>query len=232
MVYAYNDMALRRNLWKEIKEIYNHTRGPWDVMTDFSSVLYKEDRVGCPVTMAETRDFRQCYDTCCFQELRSTGAYYTWNNKQSLEDRVHSRIDRVLINMDWLSQLPVSMVHYMTEGLFDHSPAMINWENGNQRINRPFKYLNIWSMDPEFKVRVGDSWNNEIRGTIMYQLVGKLNMLKKVLQRLNRNKFSDIELKAEQAKEELEKCRKQIQRSPTNKSLFERSRNWQTIIGD
>lgn len=87
-------------------------------------------------------------------------------------------------------------------------------------------------MDPEFKVRVGDSWNNEIRGTIMYQLVGKLNMLKKVLQRLNRNKFSDIELKAEQAKEELEKCRKQIQRSPTNKSLFERSRNWQTIIGD
>lgn len=53
------------------------------------------------------------------------------------------------------------MVHYMTDGLFDHSPSMINWENGNQRINKPFKYSNMWSIDPEFNEKVGDSWNNE-----------------------------------------------------------------------
>ncbi|XP_016452665.2 uncharacterized protein LOC107777186 [Nicotiana tabacum] len=151
MGYAYNDMALRRNLWKEIVDIYNHTQGPWVVMRDFNSVLNKEDLIGSPVTMAEIRDFRQWVDTCCFQELKSTGAFYTWNNKQSEDDRVMSRIDKVLVNMEWMTQLPTLVVHYMTEGLMDHSPAIINWENENQRNNRPFKYFNMWSMDPEFK---------------------------------------------------------------------------------
>ncbi|XP_070005621.1 uncharacterized protein [Nicotiana sylvestris] len=169
MEYAYNDMALRRNLWKEIIDIYNHTRGPWAVMRDFNSVIYKEDRVGSPVTMAETRDSRQCFDTCFFQELKST--------------------------------------------------VMINWDTGNQKTNRPFKYFNIWSLDPEFKARVEDSRKNGIRGTKIYQLVGKLNRLKKLLKLLNRSKFSDIELKTEQAKEELEKCQQQIQQSPISQSL-------------
>lgn len=42
----------------------------------------------------------------------------------------------------------------------------------------------------------------------MYQLVGKLNELKRVLKQLNKTNFSDIELKAGQAKEELEDCKK------------------------
>lgn len=58
MVYAYNDMALLRNIWKEIVDIYNYTRGPWAMMGDFNNFLYKEDKVGSPVTMAEIRDFR------------------------------------------------------------------------------------------------------------------------------------------------------------------------------
>ncbi|XP_016433077.2 uncharacterized protein LOC107759612 [Nicotiana tabacum] len=224
MVYAYNDMALRRNLWKEIMDIHNHTRGPWAVKGDFNSVLHKEDRVGSPVTVAEIRDSRQCYDLCYFQELKSAGAYYTWNNKQSGVDRVLRKIDRILANIGWLSQLPTSMVNYMTEGLFDHSPAMINWENENQRINRPFKYFNIWSMDPEFKNKVGDRWIIKIRGTKMYQLVGKLNRLKRVLKHLNINKFSDIELKVEQVKEELEECQKQIQQNPINYNLIDKDK--------
>lgn len=89
-------------------------------MGDFNSILNKEDRIGSPVTMAEIRDFRQCVDTCCFQELKSTRAFYTWNNKKSGDDRVMSRIDRVLVNMEWMTQLPASVVHYMPEGLFDH----------------------------------------------------------------------------------------------------------------
>lgn len=43
---------LEKILWKEIVDIYNHTRGPWDVMDDFNSILHKEDSVGSSVTMA------------------------------------------------------------------------------------------------------------------------------------------------------------------------------------
>lgn len=77
-------------------------------------------------------------------------------------------------------------------------------------------------MDPDFKKKVGDSWTPEIAGTKMYQLVGKLNRLNKVLKQLNKTKFSDIEIKAGQAKEELLECQKQIQLDPLNTGLIGR----------
>ncbi|XP_075096182.1 uncharacterized protein LOC142174296 [Nicotiana tabacum] len=206
MIYAYNDIALRRNLWKDIEEIYKCNKGPWAVMRDFNNMLNIDERIGSKVTVAEIKEFRQCVDTCCLQELKSTGAFYTWNNKQSGEDRVMSRIDRVLANFEWITVLHASTVHYMTEGLYDHSPTIISWDNRKLMGNRHFKYFNMWSMDPDFKDKVVESWNKKINGTKMYQIVGKLNRLKGVLKQLNRTKFSNIEGKAEQVKKDLEEC--------------------------
>lgn len=62
------------------------------------------------------------------QELKSLGAYYTWNNKQGKNSRVYRRIDRVLVNIEWTTNLPASEVYFGIPGLFDHYPAIINWE--------------------------------------------------------------------------------------------------------
>ncbi|XP_019258688.1 PREDICTED: uncharacterized protein LOC109236903 [Nicotiana attenuata] len=222
MIYAYNDIALRRNLWKDIEEIYKYNKGPWAVMGDFNNVLNTDERIGSKVIMAETKEFRQYVDTCCLQELKSTGAFYTWNNKQSGKDRVMSRIDRVLVNFDWMTMLPASTVHYMTEGLYDHSPAIISWDNRKQMGNKHFKYFNMWSMDPDFKDKVAESWSIGINGTKMYQIVGKLNRLEGVLKQLNRTKFSNIEGKTEQAKKDLKECQQHMQPNPLNQGLIER----------
>lgn len=68
------------------------------------------------------------------------------------------------------------------------------------------------SIDPSniliCRVWILNSRTPEVIGTNMYQLVGKLNELKRVLKQLNKTNFSDIELKAGQAKEELEDCKK------------------------
>lgn len=56
--------------------------------------------IGRPVTMSTIREFRDCVDICDLQELKSPRAYFTWNNKKKRENRVYSRIDRVLINME------------------------------------------------------------------------------------------------------------------------------------
>lgn len=61
--------------------------------------------------MAKIRDFKNYVGSCGLQDLDSTGAYYTWNNKQPGENRVYSKIDRVLVNEDRRSMLPASKVH-------------------------------------------------------------------------------------------------------------------------
>lgn len=76
-------------------EIYNNIQGPWAVMGDFNNVLNVEERVGSKVTVAEIRDFKYCVEICQLQDLKSSGSYYTWTNKQQGEERVVSKIDSV-----------------------------------------------------------------------------------------------------------------------------------------
>ncbi|XP_070008393.1 uncharacterized protein [Nicotiana sylvestris] len=124
--------ALRKSLWEEIKKINEQMRGPWAVMGYFNCVLNRED-MGSQVRMSEIRDFKNCVEECELQEMKSSGAFYTWNNKQRSEDRVYSRIDRVLINTEWIIILPNSEVHYRNEGTYDHSPAIIRWAENQKR---------------------------------------------------------------------------------------------------
>ncbi|XP_075092350.1 uncharacterized protein LOC142172591 [Nicotiana tabacum] len=88
----------RRKLWDGVNQIRVKMDGPWAVMRDFNCVLNREERIGSKVTMAETRDFRQCIEVCGLKELRSSRAFFTWNNKQGGDSRVYIRIDRVLVN--------------------------------------------------------------------------------------------------------------------------------------
>lgn len=123
-------------------------------MGDFNCILNSNERIGRAAIVREMREFRQCIDQCELQELKSSGAFYTWNSKQQGTDRVYSRIDIVLTNIDWLTQLPASEVHFMNEGLYDHCPAIIKWDKGSQNNTRSFKYFNIWKLVPEYKQKV------------------------------------------------------------------------------
>lgn len=70
------------------------------MMADFNCVLRSEERIGRPVTVAEIKDIKHCMEACELHDLRSTGSFFTWNNKQEGNDRVLSKIDRVVINSE------------------------------------------------------------------------------------------------------------------------------------
>lgn len=128
MVYGFNEQAARRKLWEDINQIGAKMDEPWAVMGDFNCILNREERIGSRVTMAETRDFRQCIEACGLKDLRSSGAFIMWNNKQGGDSRVYNRIDKVLVNTEWIIELPPPEVHFMHEGIYDHCPITINWE--------------------------------------------------------------------------------------------------------
>ncbi|XP_075099405.1 uncharacterized protein LOC107783472 [Nicotiana tabacum] len=131
-VYGFNDQALRRQLWQELEKIHGVTKKPWAVMGDFNCVLNRDKRVGSPITVSEIKEFKECVGRCSLQELKSSGSFLTWNNKHGDNSRVHNRIDKVLVNGDWVMKLPGSEVHFGNEGLMDHCPALINWDQGPQ----------------------------------------------------------------------------------------------------
>ncbi|XP_070034408.1 uncharacterized protein [Nicotiana tomentosiformis] len=158
-------------------------------MGDFNSILSQEDRVGNKVTYAKIKEFKECVEQCGLQELKSSGCFYTWSNKQQGHDRVPSRIDRVITNNDWVNKLPASKVLYMPAGVYDHSHAMIKWEGTCVPKMRIFRYYNMWSMDNSFMTR------------------------------LNKDKFSEVEKHEDESMKKLVECQEKIQNDPRNETL-------------
>lgn len=54
-----------------------------------------------------------------------------------------SKLDRAMVNDEWNLLFPSSAAHIMLEGLFDHSPIIINAYPPYERIKRPFKYFTM-----------------------------------------------------------------------------------------
>lgn len=105
IVYGYNRVEKRRQLWDNLKQIDQMTTIPWIIGGDFNVVLQLQDRKhGNPVTKAETQDFSNCIQELKLNELNWEGDYYTWSNKQDGGDRIWSRIDRAFGNYEWIMQ--------------------------------------------------------------------------------------------------------------------------------
>ncbi|RAL37786.1 hypothetical protein DM860_000480 [Cuscuta australis] len=190
-VYGHNEAARRVDLWKDLGTIASTCDKPWCIIGDFNSVLELDDRIGGnPVTIEETSDFKNCVQTCGLEEIPSEGSKYTWSNRQGCGRRIYSKIDRALANIDWFNCFNTKIL-VKEEGLSDHSPLLMR-EIHTGKGNIPFKFCNMWLLDPLFPTLVEAVWQQRREGRYMHQLVCNLKDLKPGLRRLNKDKFSHI----------------------------------------
>ncbi|XP_074305819.1 uncharacterized protein LOC141641041 [Silene latifolia] len=189
MVYAFNSIQKREALWTDLKRIAGGINGPWMVGGDFNCVLTPEERLGGGFVLAEALPFQDCIDACALVDSPSMGAYFTWNNKRQPEDRVFSRLDRCLVNQEWMHIKNDFKAHFLPEGLFDHCPRLILNEGPPHSRKRGFKYFNMWSKAPNFEEVVTQGWEQVIEGTKMYRVAKKLQGLKQGLKSLYRAIF-------------------------------------------
>ncbi|XP_074306340.1 uncharacterized protein LOC141641582 [Silene latifolia] len=190
----HSEVCREESLWNSIRDYHRGINGPWVVCGDFNAILDFNERIGgAPVSYADVLPLAQVTQDCNLADLKATGAFFTWNNKHETGDKVYSRIDRVMINDDWITTFPDSVANFLPEGLFDHCPCLISLECSHQQRTKSFKYFNMWAFSKEFDSTVRNCWSTVVQGTPMFRVVQKLKLLKKAFRNLNREKFSDIE---------------------------------------
>lgn len=199
-VYGFNNANMRNQLWGELEQISLHTHDAWFVGGPFNCPLHCDDRIGSPVRLSETTLFKGCIDTCELMDMKWNGSRFTWNNKQEGDNRVFSKIDKALINMELISSFPNAETSFLLEGLFDHCPAIVKFMPAANEGYKPFKYFNMWSSTPNFMEKVCESWNVPVRGTPMFCMMTTRKRLKPILKEINIGRLSDIERKVEETK--------------------------------
>ncbi|XP_074305014.1 uncharacterized protein LOC141639943 [Silene latifolia] len=207
-VYGFNKIEERAPLWNDLIRLT--ATDPWIVLGDFNNVLKADEKIGLPVKDAETVPFQYAIDNFGLQDLKSIRSFFTWNNKQPSSTRVFSRINRVLVNDEWVTNWPDHYAYFAPEGDYDHCPCFIQCNKVQLKKKRPFKFYNMWTGVPDFKAIVKEGWNHHIHGSLMYRVVKKLKLMKSPLKALNHDLFSDVEKNTDIAHEVLLDSQKKL----------------------
>ncbi|XP_074297011.1 uncharacterized protein LOC141627682 [Silene latifolia] len=150
--------------------------------------------------------FQKCVSLCEMEDIKATGALFTWSNKQAPTERVYSILDRAMGNPEWLSHYGDYVAHFHPEGMFDHCPCTIVDRRGASE---------------HFAISVDGVWKQSYKGTKMFNVVKKLKALKPVLKNLNTNCFSDIENGTSIAGTVLQQIQKELVEHPGDLDLIQ-----------
>ena len=188
-IYAFNDNIERRILWKDLLEYKGSFIGtnvsPWLITGDFNVCLHPVDMNNSNIVTADMREFRDAVDALDVFDLNFTGKLYTWWDC-SHNSPVFRKLDRVLVNTDWVTVFPFSGAHFLPRGLSDHSPAMITLGVQTDKLHKPFQIFQHMIDHKDFLCTVNEAWNVTIRGDPWYILSSKIKRVKAALKRLNK----------------------------------------------
>lgn len=188
MVYAPNDYADRLVLWNKLVSLKPTVAGPWLVLGDFNNVLHFGERTGAQlVSTNETMPFKTCLEDCELEDMRSKGRFFTWNN-----GTVYSKIDRALVNGDWMALFPAVEACFSQERLSDHTPIVIDLIQRASLSKPQFRFLNMWAQLDSFATIVQSIWGRKVHGTKQFVLMSKLHSWQQPLRALHRNSFPDV----------------------------------------
>ncbi|XP_019262827.1 PREDICTED: uncharacterized protein LOC109240616 [Nicotiana attenuata] len=153
----------------------------WDsTQLDYTLIRTHEQFIlGKPVQEVETRDFKQFLLDAKVDELKTVGRQYTWTN-----NHVHSRIDRILVNAEWIQKCLNMEGMSMNPGFSDRCPLSVSFDTSSQAVQ-----LN---------------WRPRNGRHTMLTVWSKLKKLKVALKQMNKEESSGIDNKIQDARGRLE----------------------------
>lgn len=208
VIYGSNSAEERTELWAELAHLGSNPAvqaKPWLVMGDFNQTLDPSEHSKSTSFNIDkrTRDFRDCLLEAEIEDLNFRGNTFTWWNKRK-SDPVAKKLDRVLVNNQWLVNFPYSLAVFGSQDFSDHAVASINLSPTAVEAKRPFKFYNYLLRNESFLPMVQDRWYSfNIIGSGMFIVSKKLKMLKRDIREFAKHNYSDLEKRTKEAHETL-----------------------------
>lgn len=148
------------------------------------------------------------------RELHTVGRQYTWNN-----GHVFSRIDRALVNDEWVIRMPPLQVMVIDLLFSDHSPLSMEVESQRDVRKKPFRFYYCLAQHPDFKPKIQTSWQRQNGG--MQGVWNNLKIVRRELQHLSKKEFAGVTGKVQQIRRALVAKQNQMQNTPIPQHMIE-----------
>lgn len=106
-VYPKNVHSGKLELWDVLSKFYNTIQQAWIVLGDFNYYRFPEEKKGDnPISPSKLMDFNPMPFNFELRDLSFSLSYTCHNNR--IDNPIHIKLDRVLINDYWLNDLLIS----------------------------------------------------------------------------------------------------------------------------
>lgn len=224
-VYGRNTELERRVLWEEISALAASSLlsvTPWILLGDFNQIAAISEHfsiIHSPYSLRGMEDFQTCIRDNQLADLPRRGVFYTWSNHQQ-DNPIIRKLDRAMANGEWFSIFPSALAVFDPPGDSDHAPCIISIDNQPAGSRKCFKYFSFLSSHPSYLTALSAAWDGSIVvGSPMFILGELLKAAKSCCRTLNRQGFSNIQQRTDQALARLEELQIALLTSPSD-SLF------------
>ncbi|XP_024004038.1 uncharacterized protein LOC112081511 [Eutrema salsugineum] len=204
-VYAANTSEERNDLWIDLITLHSSSligSSPWLIGGDFNEILHPSEH-SCPSVnqfSSTMIDFKDCLDKIEARNLRYQEEKFTWSNKQPVNP-IAKKLDRALIDEDWLSVFPRSFAKFLAPDFSNHAPCCISLEISLPVAgSKPYKFFNYLVSHPDFLETVAHAWS--VTPSVDHNLSSilfKQKSLRVGLESLDKDNFSDIQKRVSEA---------------------------------
>ena len=143
IVYAPNDHNGRLEVLNQLRLLRTSNQAPMILMGDFNEVVCPQERRGARNTTIGMRELRQFIQDMNMMDME-INMKFTWMRRNAA-----SRIDRAMIDTEFVEIFPGIKAHCKDRMLSDHHPLLlalstIAWGSV------PFRSLDYWLQEPSF----------------------------------------------------------------------------------
>lgn len=163
---------------------------------EFDQIIHHEEHSTPAVNDLSSHmvEMRDCFHQLDIFYLRFQGPQFTWSNKNSVLP-VAKKLDRLLVNQNWITCYPNSQANFSAPLFSDHSPCILDLAVPlPQGGSKPFKLFNFLGNHQSFLQTVEAWWIQAgADASTISSKIFKLKSMKIHLKSLNKNNFSDIQ---------------------------------------
>ena len=220
-VYGLHNVSDIRDLWIELQQTNQDI--PCLFIGDFNAVCKEEHRKnGSQVTTYEMYDMRKWMDDMELHPIIERGHMFSWTDKEKGDDRILTKIDHAIGNLQWMDRYSQASVWYANPQTSDHTPLIVSLTCQYQQECKPFRFLNYLCEHQDFLQVVRAAWKIKTKGTGLQRFWYKMKNVKKGLKQLHIKEFSGIKDKIKEWEGTLNCIQNELQSSHMDVDLQQR----------